>query len=206
MGGSSLKTAKPHVSGQEAMWLAQGARSCCSECGIISLYVRCGDICPGCGLMFVTAGPVTDTTDNWRAVDRFGVDHFEVPLQPELEVAKQAHRLPRQRRGGWIMGVIGLVLVSVLVLGALWLINATTNPVTCEGQQTIQLTQSQLDRAGGSTVGLTKAIAADELPSPGYDQFEVARVIDEMNPDLDAAAANPGDSVTIPNRCYRASD
>lgn len=206
MGGSSLKTAKPHVSGQEAMWLAQGSRSCCSECGIISLYVQRGDLCPGCGLEFVTAGPLSDTNADWRAVERFGVDHFEVPLQAELEVAKQAHHLPRQHRGGWIMGVIGLMLVSVLVLGALWLINATTNPVTCEGQQTVQLTQSQLDRAGGSTVGLTKAIAADELPSPGYDQFEVARVIDEMNPDLDAAAANPGDSVTIPNRCYRASD
>ncbi len=205
MGGSSLKTAKPHVSGQEAMWLAQGARSCCSECGIISLYVHRGDLCPGCGLEFVTAGPVTDTNANWQAAERFGADHFEVPLQAELEVARQAHALPRQRRH-WGASTFGLALVLLLVFGVLWLINATTNPVTCEGQQTIQLTQSQLDRADGSTMGLTKAIAADELPSPGYDQFEVARIIDQMNPSLDSAKANPGDSVTIPNRCYRASD
>lgn len=205
MGGCSLKTARPHVPGQEAMWLAQGARSCCSECGIISLYVRHGDLCPGCGLEFVTAGPISDTNADWRAVERFGVDHFEVPLQAELEVARQAHPLPR-RRGNWLAGAVGLLLASLLVLGALWLINATTNPVTCEGRQQHQLTQSQLAQADGSTMGLTKAIAADELPSPGYDQFEVARVIDQMNPQLDAAKANPGDSVNIPTRCYRASD
>ncbi len=204
MGGSSLKTAKPHVPGQEAMWLAQGARSCCSECGIISLYVRHGDLCPGCGLEFVTAGPITDTTDNWRAIDRFGADYFELPLQAELEAAKHAHQLARQR-GYWLISIVGLMLVLALVFGVMCFINATTNPVTCEGEQTIQLTQSQLDQAGGSTMDLTKAIAADELPSPGYDQFEVARYIDQMNPQLEAKA-NIGDSVTIPARCYRASD
>lgn len=203
--GGSLKVVKPHVSGQEAMWLINGSMSCCSECGIISLYVRHGDLCPGCGLEFVTAGPLNDTNAGWREMERFGVDHFEVPLQAELEVARQAHPLPR-RRGNWLAGAVGLLLVSLLVLGALLLINATTNPVTCEGQQTIQLTQSQLGSADGSTMALTKAIAADELPSPGYDQFEVARVIDQMNPNLDARKANPGDSVNIPIRCYRASD
>lgn len=205
MGGSSLKTVRPHVSGKEAMWLAQGARSCCSECGIISLYVRHGDLCPGCGLEFVTAGPVTDTAANWRAVERFGTEHFEVPFQKELEVAQRAHMLPQQRRH-WMANIVGLVLVTALALAILWLINGNTNPVSCEGQQSVQLTQAEIDKAGGERMKLTEAVAAEELPSAGYDLYEVARYIDQMNHQLDAAKASPGETITIPDRCYRHSD
>jgi hypothetical protein len=187
------------------MWLAQGARSCCSECGIISLYVRHGDLCPGCGLEFVTAGPVTDTAANWRAVERFGTEHFEVPFQKELEVAQRAHMLPQQRRH-WMANIVGLVLVTALALAILWLINGNTNPVSCEGQQSVQLTQAEIDKAGGERMKLTEAVAAEELPSAGYDLYEVARYIDQMNHQLDAAKASPGETITIPDRCYRHSD